>query len=40
MTLNFFLIFGDMKFQIVADAFLKARYDILFVVDCCLKAGR
>ena len=28
---------GGKEFQIVGDAFLKARVDMLFVTDCCLR---
>ena len=34
-----FLIVGGKEFQIVGDASLKARVDMLFVADCCLRSG-
>ena len=34
-----FFIVGGRKFQIAEDAFLRAGYDMLFVVDCCLRSG-
>ena len=32
------LIVGGKEFQTAGDAFLIARLDTLFVVDCCLRS--
>ena len=35
-----FYIFGGREFQIAGKASLKAHFDMLFVVDCCLRRGK
>ena len=36
--MEFFIISGR-EFQIAGEAFLKAGFDMLFVVGCCLRSG-
>ena len=36
--MEFFIVDGR-KFQVVGEAFLKACFDMLFVVDRCLRSG-